>query len=93
MVEEASSGASGARRSTTAPTEVADRPLELPHISRLPLTHPMYDEVLRRHAAALVAEQAGYTDPVTGLFVMTAATHVRRGWCCQRGCRHCPYID
>jgi len=23
--------------------------------------------------------------------VFTAAYHLRRGWCCQSGCRHCPY--
>ena len=26
-----------------------------------------------------------------GLHVFTAAHHLRRGWCCGRGCRHCPY--
>lgn len=37
--------------------------------------------------------EAGYLDPDTGFFVMTAATHARRGFCCGNGCRHCPYID
>ena len=23
--------------------------------------------------------------------VFTAAYHLRRGYCCQSGCRHCPY--
>jgi hypothetical protein len=76
-----------------APTRVADRSLTTPHASRLPSTHPTYDEILRRHAEAMSNGDAGYLDPVTGLFVMTAATHVTRGWCCQRGCRHCPYLD
>ncbi|WP_317994776.1 DUF5522 domain-containing protein [Vulcanimicrobium alpinum] len=26
-----------------------------------------------------------------GLLVFTAAYHLRRGWCCGGGCRHCPY--
>jgi len=26
-----------------------------------------------------------------GLLVYTAAYHVRRGYCCGSGCRHCPY--
>jgi hypothetical protein len=26
-----------------------------------------------------------------GLVVFTAAFHLRRGYCCDRGCRHCPY--
>jgi hypothetical protein len=26
-----------------------------------------------------------------GLMVFTAAYHLRRGYCCDSGCRHCPY--
>ena len=26
-----------------------------------------------------------------GLMVMTAAYHLKRGFCCGNGCRHCPY--
>lgn len=26
-----------------------------------------------------------------GLMVFTAHYHLRRGYCCERGCRHCPY--
>ena len=26
-----------------------------------------------------------------GLFVFTAEFHLKRGYCCQSGCRHCPY--
>jgi hypothetical protein len=26
-----------------------------------------------------------------GLIVFTAAYHLKRGHCCKRGCRHCPY--
>jgi len=29
---------------------------------------------------------------VTGYYVMTADTHARRGFCCENGCRHCPYL-
>lgn len=36
--------------------------------------------------------EAGYLDPATGLFVITAATHLQRGKCCSNGCRHCPYV-
>ena len=32
-----------------------------------------------------------YTDPHTGYLVFTAAYHLRRGYCCKSGCRHCPY--
>jgi Family of unknown function (DUF5522) len=26
-----------------------------------------------------------------GLMVLTARYLLRRGYCCERGCRHCPY--
>jgi hypothetical protein len=26
-----------------------------------------------------------------GLWVFTAAHHLKRGFCCGSGCRHCPY--
>ena len=28
-----------------------------------------------------------------GLFVFTAAFLLRRGYCCESGCRHCPYKE
>jgi hypothetical protein len=28
-----------------------------------------------------------------GLFVFTAAFLRKRGYCCESGCRHCPYKD
>jgi len=26
-----------------------------------------------------------------GLFVFTAKYHLKRGYCCGNGCKHCPY--
>lgn len=26
-----------------------------------------------------------------GLMVFTAAFHLKRGYCCRSGCRHCPF--
>lgn len=26
-----------------------------------------------------------------GMMVFTAGYHLRRGYCCKSGCRHCPY--
>jgi Family of unknown function (DUF5522) len=69
------------------------RPLTQPHPSRLPDGHPRRAEILDAHARALDAGQAGYTDPETGLFVLTAGYLAARGTCCGRGCRHCPYLD
>ena len=71
---------------------LADRPLTEPHSSRLAPDHPARAEILAVHAAALERGDPGYLDPVTGLYVMTAASHAARGACCERGCRHCPYV-
>jgi hypothetical protein len=38
------------------------------------------------------AEEAGYVDPDTGLYVLTAAFLASRATCCESGCRHCPYV-
>ncbi|MFQ3578201.1 MAG: DUF5522 domain-containing protein [Verrucomicrobiia bacterium] len=27
------------------------------------------------------------------VLVFTAGYHLRRGYCCQQGCRHCPYRE
>lgn len=47
--------------------------------------------ILRIHDAASARGDSAYTDPVSGLLVMTASHHQRRGFCCGAGCRHCPY--
>ena len=72
---------------------LADRALTEPHPSRLPLDRPDRDQVLAAHAAALADRDAGYLDPASGLFVLTAGFLAARGTCCGRGCRHCPYVD
>lgn len=67
------------------------RSLLEPHPSRLPADAPRRAETLAAHAAAVEAGEPGYVDPATGLFVISAAEHVRRGHCCANECRHCPY--
>jgi hypothetical protein len=42
------------------------------------------DEVVQ-----LVENEDYYLDH--GLMVLTARYHLRRGYCCDQGCRHCPY--
>ena len=54
-------------------------------------TMPPPDSAEARHAAAVGAGEPGYTDPDSGLFVLTAAYLAARGECCGSGCRHCPY--
>ena len=70
---------------------LANRPLTEPHPSRLPLDCPYRAAILAAHAAALARGEAGYLDPDTGLFVLSAGFLANRGTCCGRGCRHCPY--
>jgi len=72
---------------------VTNRALDEPHPERLPLDHPQRTAILARHAAAMAAGASGYIDPVTGLFVLTAAHHADRGTCCEQGCRHCPFLE
>jgi hypothetical protein len=72
--------------------ELAGRELSEPHPSRLGADYPLRDAILTAHAQALAAGRAGYLDPTTGLFVLTAAFLAERGHCCDRGCRHCPYL-
>ena len=64
-----------------------------PHPRRLAPGHPRRAEILARHRRAVEAGEAGYLDPDSGLFVLTAAYHLERGSCCDSGCRHCPYLD
>ena len=72
--------------------ELAPRPLTQPHPQRLPPDTPQRDEILAAHAAAVESGDAGYLEPTSGLFVLTAKFLADRGTCCGRGCRHCPYV-
>ena len=36
-------------------------------------------------------EQGDYYLNEEGLMVFTAQYHLRRGYCCGNGCKHCPY--
>jgi hypothetical protein len=72
---------------------LALRALTEPHPGRLAPDHPRRRDILAAHAAALAAGQAGYLDPGTGLFVLSAGFLAARGTCCGHRCRHCPYVD
>jgi hypothetical protein len=70
-----------------------DRPLTQPARARLPPGTPQREQLLQAHERAMAAGQSMYVDPVTGLSVLTAKFLAGRGWCCGRGCRHCPYVE
>jgi hypothetical protein len=72
---------------------LASRPLTSPASSRLSLDNPRREEILALHADAVAHRQAGYLDPISGLFVLSSWFLAERGYCCERGCRHCPYVE
>lgn len=45
------------------------------------------------HREACARGDFSYTDPETGFLVFTRLEHLRRGFCCESGCRHCPYDE
>ena len=67
--------------------------LLVPHRRRLSPKTPGYEEILALHENAVRQGEPGYDDPLSGLWVMTAAYLWERGFCCSSGCRHCPWID
>jgi hypothetical protein len=67
--------------------------IPLPDPSRLDPSREDYDAIIEAHEAAVRSGEITYRDPATGLFVLTVATHLARGHCCESGCRHCPYLN
>ena len=59
---------------------------------RLQGTHPHFAQIMKRHAEAVATRLPCYQDPVSGLSVMTAEFLASRNYCCESGCRHCPYV-
>jgi len=53
-----------------------------------PLTTPQPEEV--SSPSALTEEDFYYEGPY---LVFTAAYHLKRGYCCNSNCRHCPYRE
>jgi hypothetical protein len=85
---------SGARSGTArTPDVLSDRPLEEPHAGRLSPDDPFFAAIIRVHAEALRSGADSYLDPRSGLTVLTAGYLARRGYCCESGCRHCPYVS
>jgi hypothetical protein len=74
------------------PEELAPRPLTEPHPDRLPPDDPAFARIISAHAEALRSRADTYVDPRSGLTVLTAGYLARRGYCCESGCRHCPYV-
>lgn len=45
------------------------------------------------HQKAQSENKHFYTDPITGYTVLTRDFLLHRGYCCNSGCRHCPYTE
>lgn len=80
-------------RGRARPEPLADRPLSQPHPDRFGPTDPHYEQAIRAHDQALSTGEDTYVDPATGYVVLTSAYLARRGYCCDSGCRHCPYVQ
>ena len=74
-------------------TDELPAPRRLPLAARLDPGHPGYPLVLSVHEAAMAADLPTYPDPLSGFEVLTAAELWARGFCCDSGCRHCPFDD
>ncbi len=72
-------------------TTIRPEGLATPHASRFKPSDTGYSDAMAAHAAAVDAGHQGYIDPTSRLFVM-AATYLASRACCDRGCRHCPYV-
>ena len=80
-------------RGSDSPLEpLAARPLSQPHPDRLSPNRADYGEIVAAHLAALRDGASTYVDPESGLTVLTAGYLASRGYCCDSGCRHCPYV-
>jgi len=76
----------------TTPPILRDDWRHVPHPRRLSEQHPHRGEILRRHDEAQVRGMPTYADPVSGFSVFTAEFLASRDYCCESGCRHCPYV-
>lgn len=64
----------------------------LPAPDRLSPDHPRYTEIISAHERSIELDTYGYRDPVSGLLVFSAKYLWDRAYCCETGCRHCPYV-
>lgn len=66
---------------------------KLYNITRLNKNYPLYNEIMAKHKEAIDNNSDVYVDPESGFTVLTAAFLLKRGYCCESGCRHCPYYQ
>lgn len=81
------------KRREHPPGEPLPEDRRLPSPQRLHPNHPGYEAIVEAHERAMASGQELYPDPITGLWAMTAQGLWDRGYCCDTGCRHCPYVE
>jgi hypothetical protein len=86
-------GDSGGNGADPGSAPLAGRALSVPHPDRLSPSDPDYSRIARAHDDALRSGADTYLDPRSGLLVLTAGYLAARGFCCDSGCRHCPYLE
>ena len=64
----------------------------LPAFERLSPDHARYHEIIAAHERSIELDTYGYRDPDSGLLVFSAKYLWDRAYCCDTGCRHCPYV-
>lgn len=62
-----------------------------PRPERLPPSARHREAILDAHADAVSRRSSTYRDPISHLSVFTAVFLADRGYCCESGCRHCPF--
>jgi hypothetical protein len=72
--------------------QLRDNYIARPHPRRLSPGHARFAAITALHLAAVNSGEPCYSDPDTGLSVFTAAFLAERGYCCDSGCRHCPFV-
>ncbi|WP_226391159.1 DUF5522 domain-containing protein [Penaeicola halotolerans] len=45
----------------------------------------------KQSSAPMTLQEGDFYLNESGLMVFTAQYHLRRGYCCGNGCKHCPY--
>ena len=81
-----------ARRRDREPTPLPEH-IRVPHPARFRPDRADYEVVLTLHEEAVRRDVDGYLDPSTGAWVFTARFLEERGYCCEHGCRHCPWVE
>ena len=73
-------------------TEPLPAERRIPAAERIDPDHPLYELIMAAHERSIELDTYGYRDPQSGLLVFSAKYLWDRGYCCDTGCRHCPYV-